>query len=155
MTNSNMDYYDTATTMGHAATKSHTVLPAIAVQQTSTSIKATDLPRKILRGYFLVNSDILDQANFYDTSNPLQTMAVVGKYNAATDFVNYEGGGPVFTVTKQKVITDIKTQIVDPAGERALVGDNSGVIYKVIKQIKTDLKFAENTAAGMYGKPQK
>ena len=155
MLNSNLDYYNSTTTMGTVKTSASTVFPAISVQQTSTSIKATDLPRKIVNGYFLVNSDILDQANYYQTSNPLQTMAVVGKYNAATDFVNYDGGGPVFTVTKQKVITDIKTQIVDPAGERSLVGDNSGVIYKVIKEIKTDLKFAENTAAGMYGKPKK
>jgi hypothetical protein len=132
---------------------SHEVEPAISIQQNSTSIKALDLPRKILRGYFLVNSDILDQADYYQTANPLQTMAIVGKYDAATDFVNYSGGGPVFTITRKKTITDIKTQILDPEGSLALVGDNTGVIYRIDKKINTDLKFGENLLAGLYGKP--
>ena len=101
----------------------------------------------------MVNSDILDQANYYQQANPLSTMAVVGKYNSAEDFVNFEGGGPVFTVTRKKTITDIKTQILDPEGSLAQIGDNSGVIYKIDKQIKTDLRFGENLLSGMYGKP--
>tara|TARA_R110002012_G_scaffold136456_3_gene290885 strand:+ start:11322 stop:14264 length:2943 start_codon:yes stop_codon:yes gene_type:complete len=154
MLNSQIKYFNAEQNMGTVETTSasYEVFPAIAVQQTSTSIKATDLPRKILRGYFLVNSDILDQADYYQLSNPLQTMAVVGKYNAATDFVNYDGGGPVFTVTRKKTITDIKTQILDPEGELAQVGDNTGIIYRIDKVIKTDLKFGENLLAGMYGK---
>ena len=150
-----VDYYDTAVTHGtvDGTSASHLVSPSIVIQQESTVIKAEDLPRKVLRGYFLINSDILDQANYYQTANPLQTMAVVGKYNSAEDFVNYDGGGAVFTVTRKKTITDIKTQILDPEGELAQVGDNSGVIYRVDKQINTDLKFGENLLAGMYGKP--
>lgn len=54
---------------------------------------------------------------------------------------------------EKKTITDIKTQILDPEGELAQVGDNSGVIYRVDKVINTDLKFGENLLAGMYGKP--
>ena len=80
-------------------------------------------------------------------------MAIVGKYNAASDFVNYDGGGAIFTVTRRKTITDIKTQILDPEGSLAQVGDNSGVIYRIDKTIKTDLNFAENLMAGVYGKP--
>jgi len=131
------------------------VQPPIVVtsDDLSTKIIANKLPRKILRGYFLINSDILDTANYFQLSNPLQTMAVVGKYNAASDFVNYDGGGPIFTVTRRKTITDIKTQILDPEGSLAQVGDNSGVIYRIDKTIKTDLNFAENLMAGMYGKP--
>ena len=153
MLNSKIKYYNTSQTIGTLRPNaSYEVFPAISIQQTSTAIKATDLPRKILRGYFLVNSDLMSDANYYQLANPLQTMAVVGKYNAATDFVNYSGGGPVFTVTRKKTITDIKTQILDPEGSIAQVGDNSGVIYKINKEIKTDLKFGENLYAGMYGK---
>ena len=155
MIGSTVLYFDSAKTHGDAITSvtaDHVVQPAISVQQESTVIKAQDLPRKVLRGYFLINSDILDQANYYQQANPLQTMAVVGKYNSAEDFVNYDGGGAVFTVTRKKTITDIKTQILDPEGELAQVGDNSGVIYRVDKQIRTDLRFAENLFSGMYGK---
>jgi len=157
MLSSNVDYYATTSPAlslrnVNTTTASYIVTPTTTIQQTSTAIQATNLPRKILRGYFLINSDILDQAQYYQLANPLQTMAIVGKYNSADDFVNYDGGGPVFTVTRKKTITDIKTQVLDPEGELAQVGDNSGVIYRIDKQIKTDLKFGENLLAGMYGK---
>ena len=157
MLSSNVDYYATVPPPSlknvNTISASYSVTPTTTIQQTSTAIQATNLPRKILRGYFLVNSDILDQAQYYQLANPLQTMAIVGKYNSADDFVNYDGGGPSFTVTRKKTITDIKTQILDPEGELAQVGDNSGVIYRIDKQISTDLKFGENLLAGMYGKP--
>ena len=137
-------------------TASHTVNPSIVITADSTKIIARNLPRKLLRGYFLINSDILDSANYYQLSNPLQTMAVVGKYNGANDFISYDGGGAVFTATRKKTITSIKTQILDPDGGTAQVGDNSGVIYRIDKTINTDLKFAENLYAGAYSqKPQK
>ena len=43
----------------------------------------------------------------------------------------------------KKTITSIKTEILDPEGGTANVGDNSGVIYRIDKVINTDLKFAE------------
>ena len=142
MVGSNVEYYNASVTHGNVNTKSasFTVTPAISVQQESTVIKAAELPRKILRGYFLIKSDLIDQTGFYQTANPMSIMAVVGKYNSAEDFVNYDGGGPVFTVTRKKTITDIKTQITDPEGELAQVGDNSGVVYRIDKQINTDLE---------------
>lgn len=157
MVGSNVQYFNASVNHGNINTTGHTanfeVKPAISVQQESTVIKATDLPRKILRGYYLVNSDILDQASYFQLANPMQVMMTVGKFNSADDFVNSDTEGPSFTVTRKKTITDIKTSITDPEGSLALVGDNSGVVYKIIKQIKTDLRFGENLLAGMYGKP--
>ena len=158
MVGSNVLYYDKAKKHSEAINESnasHIVKPSISVQQESTVIKASDLPRKILRGYFLVKSDIIDQTGYYHQSNPMSVMCSVGKYNSADDFVNFDGPGPVFTVTRKKTITDIKTQITDPEGSLAQVGDNSGVVYRVDKRIYTDLKFGENLLAGMYGKPPK
>ena len=130
----------------------HAVSPAIVITANSNKIIANQLPRKILKGYFLINSDILDTANYYQLCNPLQTMAVVGKYNAANDFISYDGGGAVFTATRKKTITSIKTQILDPEGGTANVGDNSGVIYRIDKMISTDLKFAETLMEQMNSK---
>ena len=158
MVGANVEYFNASVNHGNINTPTHSasfqVRPSISVQQESTVIKAADLPRKVLRGYFLIKSDLIDQTGFYQTANPMSIMAIVGKYNSAEDFVNYDGGGPVFTVTRKKTITDIKTQITDPEGELALVGDNSGVIYRIDKQVNTDLKFGENLLAGMYGKVQ-
>ena len=155
--NDDIAYYETAQknlppTLANA---SYIVPPPITItgDDLSTKIVANKLPRKLLRGYFLINSDILDSANYYQLANPLQTMAIVGKYSAANDFVNYEGGGAVFTVTRKKTITSIKSQILNPEGSLAQVGDNSGIIYRIDKKINTDLKFAENLLAGEYGKP--
>ena len=158
MLNSQVLFYNTPKSLKTfvAATPDHIVDPSIVITADSTKIIAKQLPRKILRGYFLINSDILDTANYYQLSNPLQTMAVVGKYNGANDFISYDGGGAVFTATRKKTITSIKTQILNPDGGTAQVGDNSGVIYRIDKTISTDLKFAENLYAGVYSqKPQK
>tara|TARA_R110000796_G_scaffold12355_6_gene40925 strand:+ start:6158 stop:9046 length:2889 start_codon:yes stop_codon:yes gene_type:complete len=155
--NDEIYYFDTAQKMSSLvlANASYYLNIPIVIQAESTKIKANLLPRKLLRGYFLINSDILDAANFYQLANPLQTMAMVGKYNAANDFVEYGGGGPVFTVTRKKTITQITSQILDPEGRTAQVGDNSGIIYRVDKQINTDLNFATNLMAGQYGKTPK
>jgi len=114
------------------------------IQTTSTVIQATDLPRKTLRGYMLIKSDILGTSQYLLSSNPLPVLAVVNKFSAADDFINYDGGGgPVFTVTHPTTITDIQTQILEPDGSLATVGDSSAVIYKVIRTIQTDLHFAD------------
>jgi hypothetical protein len=122
--------------------------PPVSVLANSTTLTADDLPRKVLRGYFLIESDILSDANYYLTANPLQVMAIANKYSAQTDFVNYDGANSVkFTVTKKKVLTDIVTKIKDPDGSIAQVGSNSAVIYKVEKQIDTNLNFATDLLA--------
>lgn len=152
--NTQINYFNSAKNFStYSNTPNYQVAPTSVVLANSTKITSAKLPRRILRGYFLINSDILDQANFYQTANPLQTMAMVGKYNGANGFIQYDGGGAVFTCTRKKTITSIKTQILDPEGGLAQIGDNSGIIYRIDKQIQTDLNFGKNLLAGMYGKP--
>tara|TARA_R110000824_G_scaffold5965_4_gene27415 strand:+ start:13074 stop:16031 length:2958 start_codon:yes stop_codon:yes gene_type:complete len=147
MINSHVFYYNDTQKPSTIGAASFTVEQPTIVSTTSTSIRALDLPRKLLRGYFLLNSNIINQSNYYQLSNPLQTMAIVGKYNSSDDFVNYDGGGTVFTATRKSTITEITTQILDPEGSLAQVGDNSGVVYRIDKTIKTDLNFAETLMA--------
>ena len=113
--------------------------PSITVDQTSTDIKAQNLPRKQLRGYFLIKSDILSDANYFKEADPMPVFAVIDKYNAEGDFINYSGGGPTFTVTQPKQLTEICTSILDPDGTQAVVSDYSAVVYRVDKNISTDL----------------
>ncbi len=154
--NSQINYFSSAKNFStFTDTPTHEVAPTSVVLANSTRITSAKLPRRILRGYFLINSDILDQANFYQTANPLQTMAMVGKYSGANGFIQYDGGGAQFTCTRKKTITSIKTQILDPEGGLSQIGDNSGIIYRIDKQIQTDLEFGKNLLAGMYGKQPK
>ena len=90
-----------------------------------------------------MKSDILSDANYFREANPMSIMAVVDKYNAEGDFVNYSGGGPVFTVTKPTTLTSIQTSILDPDGSEAQCDKYSGVIYRLDKKITTDLNFAQ------------
>jgi len=138
--------YNGSWIQGNASTTSFNasvVHPSITVAQTSTEIKAQNLPRKQLRGYFLIKSDILSDANYYKEADPMPVFAVIDKYNAEGDFINYSGGGPTFTVTHPKQLTDICTSILDPDGTDAVVSDYSAVVYRVDKSINTNLLVAQ------------
>jgi len=152
--NSDVAFYETVQSLRtyKGVSASHQVYPPVVINADSTKIIANKLPRKILKGYFLINSDILDSANYYQLANPLQTMAIVGKYQGNNDFISYDGGGAVFTATRKKTITSIKTEILNPEGGTANVGDNSGVIYRIDKVINTDLRFAETLMSQMNSK---
>jgi hypothetical protein len=154
MLDSRVNYFNASKNLANIGAPDNAgVSPASVILASSTRITANDLPRRLLRGYFLLKSDILDQANFYETSNPLQTMGIVGKYQGNDDFISYDGGGPTFTCTRKKTITSIQSQILDPEGSLGQVGDNSGVVYRIDKQISTDLKFADNLFASMNQPP--
>ena len=156
--NGGINYYDKNVNLnsswvaGLAPSASHVIRPPSTILATSTTISANKLPRKLKTGYFTLSSDILDQTGWLHQANPMSVMASVGKYSANNDFVEYGGGGTEFTVTRRKTITNITSQILDPKGQLAQVGDNSGIIYKISKQINTDLNFAQSVMDGVYTK---
>jgi len=137
------DYGETVNWMITAKSPDVRDINTIVVGANSTAISANNLPRKQLRGYFLLSSNIMNDANYFREANPLQVLAVVDKYNAEGDFVNYSGGGTIFTVTKPTTLTSVRTAILDPDGSPAQVGQYSGVIYRIDKQVNTDLNFAQ------------
>ena len=157
--NSGINYYNASVNLNSswveatavaANTPNHVIRPPSTILATSTTIAANKLPRKLKTGYFTLSSDILDQTGWYHQANTMSVLGSVGKYSAENDFVEYGGGGPEFTVTRKKTITAITSQILDPLGQLAQVGDNSGIIYRIDKQINTDLNFAENVMNGVY-----
>ena len=113
--------------------------PAISEAATSVVLEAPNLPRKVQNGYYLIKSDVLDTSSFHtgESGNGLPVMSVVDKVNDTNDF--FVGGESTieYTFTKGKTITSIQTQILNPDGTLAEVGDNSGVIYK-IKRIQNN-----------------
>ena len=110
----------------------------IIVQNTSTSvIKATNLPKKTTRPYYLIRSDIIKQDNFVAAKgNILPVIGIVNKINGDADFYSTETEGTEFTATKDYVIKSIKTSIHQPNGELAVVDSNSAVIYKIQRNKK-------------------
>jgi len=108
--------------------------PAIAQGTSSIQVLADNLPRKMLKPYYTIRSDIIDNNHYVggeDSRSILPVVAVCDKQYSGGDF--YFGGdnGFVFTITKKKVITTITTAITDPNQSFARVDDDSSVIYKI------------------------
>ena len=118
-------------------------LPPIVVEDAkSIEIRATNLPKKTTRPYYLIRSNVIQQNNFMDASGAiLPVIGLVNKINGYADFYSTESEGVEFTATKSYVISDITTSIHNPDGSLATVDDNSSVIYKIKKnkQLTTNL----------------
>ena len=112
--------------------------PPITEVQESIGLVATNLPRKMLKPYYCVRSDIIDTTHYLgggDSGLPLPVVAVVNKVNGYGDF--YFSDNPsnlVFTATKKKTITSITTSIHYPDQTYARVNDSCAIIYKITKQ---------------------
>jgi len=121
------------------------VYPVIEVDGSSTLIRASSLPLKSTRPYYLIKSDILPDQEYIGITNGvnLPVFAVVNKVNGYSDAYTLESSQVSFTVTKPTTLSTIKTVIADPDGTEATVDDSSGVIYKVIKKIDADLNIAQ------------
>ena len=114
----------------------------------STQITALDLPTKTARPYYSIRSDILPQSQFIGGNQSIAkrfsavnrpVVGIVNKVNGYGDFYTSSDSQVIFTNTEKRVITSIKTSIMDPDGSYAKVSENSAVIYKVIKQRNIDL----------------
>ena len=114
------------------------VYPEVVNPQTSHSIMAEGLPIKMSSPYYLVKSDILSDSYYLRDKTPLQIVAVINKENLFGDFAFSQQSQLEYTVTQQTTITKIRTEIFESDMTYAKVGNNSGVIYKVVKQIQTN-----------------
>ncbi len=115
------------------------------VENTSTAfVRATNLPKKTTRPYYLIRSDIIKQDNFVASQgNRLPVIGIVNKINGDSDFFSTETEGIEFTATKPYVINKITTSIHTPSGDFATVDENSAVIYKIKKKKKIITNLAE------------
>tara|TARA_R110000744_G_scaffold322612_2_gene428562 strand:- start:491 stop:3604 length:3114 start_codon:yes stop_codon:yes gene_type:complete len=118
--------------------------PVIVVNSKSSQIKASSLPIKSSRPYYLIKSDIINDSQYIGNKNGvnLPVAAIVNKVNGYSDAFTLENSVISFTVTKPYTINTIKTVIVDPDGTAATVDESSGVIYKIVQNIQADLNVA-------------
>lgn len=126
----------TATSTDHAHSLVNQIDPAITQGTSSIQILADNLPRKMLKPYYTIRSDIIDNNHYVggeDSRSVLPVVAVCDKQYSGGDF--YFGGDNqfTFTITKKKVITTITTAITDPNQSFARVDEDSSVIYRIEK----------------------
>lgn len=110
--------------------------PPITQVQDSILLTALNLPRKMLKPYYCIRSDIIDEAHYLggqDSGIPLPVVGIVNKINGYGDFYFSEESNLIFTATKRKVITSITTSIHYPDQTFANVSPESAIIYKITK----------------------
>jgi len=110
--------------------------PAITQGTSSENILAQNLPRKMLRPYYTIRSDIIDNNPYVGGKDSKTTLPVCGlcdKQYSGADYFFGSDNEFTFTITKKKVITSITTAITDPNQSFARVDNDSAVIYKIMK----------------------
>ena len=108
------------------------------IEVDSSSIKADELPKKTLIGYFLIMSNIIDKHEFIGSANgggPLNCIGILSKNYENNDFY-FSFQSPVeFYVKQDRTITSIKTEILTPSLEDPAGLDlNSSIIYTIVRQ---------------------
>ena len=122
-------------------------LPGATVSQKSAQINAENLPIKQRNPYYLIKSDIVNDSNYLgsdDSGQALNIVAVVPKQSGSSDFFFQTAGQQQFTVTQPRVITSIKTQILNPDGSLSKLDEGTSVIYKVSKINQASLTVAQD-----------
>ncbi len=110
--------------------------PEIKQKTESVKIVAANLPIRMIRGYYTIRSNILEEAPFIGGKVNNTTMPVIGivnKINGNGDFYTQQESTLDFTVTKPLKLASITCSIHDPDGSYAQCSDQSTVLFKVQK----------------------
>ena len=122
--------------VGHIYSNSTWTNP-INIEAPSNIITASRVPLQMLRPFYSIRSNLIDDTSAYlgseDSGINLPVMSVVSKSTTGGDFFIDSTGTVIFTITKPKVVTSITTAICDPDGSFARVDDRSSIIYKIQK----------------------
>eukprot|EP01043_Picozoa_sp_COSAG02_P040573 COSAG02_NODE_3295_length_6994_cov_46.367368_2_plen_981_part_00 len=120
--------------------------PEIKQKTTSVAIVADNLPIRMIRGYYTVRSNILEDTPFIGgkVNNTLMPIiGIVNKINAAGDFYTEEESSLQFTITKPLRLASITCSIHDPDGSYAQCSEQSTVLFKIQKQKKVTYNVIE------------
>ena len=113
------------------------IQPAITSPQKSVVLSAPNLPRKLQNGYYLIRSNVLEDAGYhggFESGALYPVISVVDKVNDTGDYYTQVDSTLEFTFTKPKVITEITTSVHNPSQALAEVNRDTAVIYKIVKQ---------------------
>lgn len=108
----------------------------VTVEQTSVAVVAENLPRRMLRPYYLLKSNLIDNNSLIgskDSGQNFNVAAIVDKQYSGGDFFFFNSNVVQFTITKPITLTSIQNSIHDPDGSFANVNEDSSVIYKIQK----------------------
>jgi len=110
--------------------------PPIQQKTESLKIVAEKLPTRMIRGYYTIRSNILQEAPFIGGKVNNTTMPIIGivdKINGDGDFYFGQESSLQFTVTKPLRLASITCSIHDPDGSYARCSEQSTVLFKIEK----------------------
>ena len=113
-----------------------THFPEILKSATSVNIVADNLPTRMIRGYYTIRSNLLENTPFIGGKKNNTLMPVIGivnKINGAGDFYSSYESDLQFTVTKPLRLASITVSIHDPDGSFARCSEQSAVLFKIQK----------------------
>ena len=109
----------------------------VNISSESATIYASDLPSKLVYPFWLIRSDIIEGVSFHsqNVGSRDNILAVCSRSYLAGDFAFKMGEDYEFTATKDYVITEINTSILNPDLSPADVEGKTSVIYKITSPI--------------------
>ena len=111
-------------------------LPEIIQKTQSMEIIADNLPTRMIRGYYTIRSNILQDTPFTggkvnNTTMPI--ISIVDKINGDGDFYFQQESSLEFTITKPLKLASLTCSIHDPDGSYANVSEQSTILFKIQK----------------------
>ena len=117
------------------------------VQKTeSIRIIADNLPTRMIRGYYTIRSNIMEETSFIGGKKNNTTMpivSVVDKINGDGDFYFQQESSLEFTITKPLRLASVMCSIHDPDGSYANVSEQSTILFKIQKDRRNTFNVAQ------------
>jgi len=120
--------------------------PNIQLKTTSNKIRAEKLPTRMIRGYYTIRSNVLQETSFIGgkkNNTQMPIISVVDKQNGDGDFYFGTDSGLEFTITKPVRLASITCSVHDPDGSYANVSEQSTVLLKVQKSRNVSFNVVE------------
>jgi hypothetical protein len=120
--------------------------PEIVQSTQSMAIIAENLPTRMIRGYYTIRSNILQETPFIGGKVNNTTMPIIGivdKINGDGDFYFGQESSLEFTITRPMRLASITCSIHDPDGSYARCSDQSTVLFKIQKNKNVTFDIAQ------------
>ena len=115
------------------------VYPPIIHKTGSISLIADNLPTRMIRGYYTIRSNLLEDNPFVGGKKDNTQMPVIGivdKINGDGDFYFGQESSLVYTITKPLRIASVSVSVHDPDGSYARTSKQSTILFKIEKDKK-------------------
>lgn len=117
-------------------TRAVSYYPEIINEATSVQIVAEKLPTRMIRGYYTIRSNVLQETPFIggkinNTNMPI--IGIVDKINGDGDFYFGQESSLNFTITKPLKLASITCSIHDPDGSYANTSEQNTILLKIEK----------------------